>query len=61
MPTAEAAAAAATATAATAARATATRAALEQVDYGRWILFSLMHTGAGSSGAVGVASAARSL
>ena len=47
--------------ASTAATARVARAALEQVDYGRWILFSLMHTGAGSSGAVGAASAARSL
>ena len=50
-----------TAAAAAATRATVTREASEQVDYGRWILFSLMHTGTGSSGAVGAASAARSL
>tara|TARA_B110001452_G_scaffold172616_1_gene144625 strand:- start:1352 stop:1531 length:180 start_codon:yes stop_codon:yes gene_type:complete len=52
---------AARATAATAARAMAATAALEQDDYGRWILLSLMDTGTVSSGAVGAASAARSL
>ena len=46
---------------ATAARAEVTRAASEQVDYGRWILLSLMDSGTGSSGTVGAASAAQSL
>ena len=54
-------AAATAAVAAATATARVTRAALARDDYRRCILFSLMDTGTGMSGAVGAASAARSL